>query len=309
MDLVEACSTYVQLASILAVLALVWSISFHPLLLLLASFIQKRAWWSRALAPMKKLMINFGYPSASDPMDAKFPRGITERICAEGFAWTCLVCLHHSLCAWLLWPVVQTGWAAAGARSRQSFLVGILAAASFDLYDFVCSCIKCFLPGVVFTHSHPTKFWIIMGLHHITSILTVLPLCRFFKDDEDFHAISFALLFAAGVCYGTGQYKYTLNSSTRTGLLQIRAIALLQFNLILYTRAWVWGTRAAGLLSTVLEKAPHHPELYVTCVGLFSMSLFNLIMVLDSAGQLVKWCCPCGDGFKLRTQVREKKTS
>ena len=56
-----------------------------------------------------------------------------------------------------------------------------------------------------------------MGLHHITSVITAVPLCRHLVHDKDFHLIAFSLLLAAGVCYGTGQYKFTLDIGTRSG--------------------------------------------------------------------------------------------
>ena len=136
------------------------------------------------------------------------------------------------------------------------------------------------------------KAWVVMDLlHHTTSIITVIPLCRFLIEHESTHRIPLALLLAAGICYGTGQYKFTLDITSKSGLMQVKAIAFIQWATIMYTRVYVWYTCVSQLLIALSDalEAPSHWPLAVTYIGITTMSLFNVVMVLDASGQVVKW--------------------
>ena len=107
----------------------------------------------------------------------------------------------------------------------QAFVWGSLAAASWDLYDFLNSSCRVFLPNVLMEGAHPLKYWIILPcMHHLVTIVTVLPLNLYMLRDPSYHNVACSLLLAAGVCYGLGQWKYTLDLTSPGGLLRVKAI-------------------------------------------------------------------------------------
>ena len=85
----------------------------------------------------------------------------------------------------------------------------------------------------------------------------VLPLNHYYPHMRAYHAIACALLLAAGICYFTGQYKFTLDIEvtqpvqniyccypdvlqTVSGFYQYKIIVFIQFATIFVTRVLIF---------------------------------------------------------------------
>ena len=79
----------------------------------------------------------------------------------------------------------------------------------------------------------------------------MIPLNVFLLRNPDYHSVICSLLLAAGVCYGMGQYKYTVDISKPRGLRLVKVIAVTQFGVIVVTRVFVFIMCGARLLAAV----------------------------------------------------------
>lgn len=129
---------------------------------------------------------------------------------------------------------------------------------------------------------------IICCLHHPLAMLLVVPMNLKYSVLVQYHRIVTSLLLAAGVCFVSGQYKFTLDVSKKSGFIQFKFIVLLQLVTILFTRGLLWFTQ--------MPSALHH--FYIVgdtsflvggAIGGVLMSLFNVIMILDATTAAVKW--------------------
>merc|ERR1712226_446770 len=93
-----------------------------------------------------------------------------------------------------------------------------------------------------------------------------------------FHFIALALLLAAGICFTTGCYKFTLNTKTKSGFLQYKAIVVIQLVTVWFTRGYVWFTQVYVALTTF--RAEGDTSFFIGgCVAAGMMSLFNVLML------------------------------
>merc|ERR1712166_334354 len=283
--LVTASNSYPSLAGYLLFALALYPILFVPATQMVVRWTKRQDWWSRAHGPVKGLMINFGFPA--EPLPPQFPNGITESDALGIFAWVCVMSTHHVIAATLMVPMVCFG------TQPGLFIAGSLLAVSFDMYDLTTMIIKSFTNlGRLYNDSlpyQPVKALVVLGMHHICSTLAVLPMTRHLALNPDYHLIAFSLLFAAGINYLTGQYKFTLDISTASGLNQVKVIAVIQFTTIMVTRVYIWLTAGHRLLTLVVGMVDQAPELYAVFVGAATMSLFNLVMVMDATSQVLKW--------------------
>ena len=100
--------------------------------------------------------------------------------------------------------------------------------------------------------------------------------------------IAAASLFGATLCYGTGQYKMTLDMAKGSELRQIKGICLFQLMVVIITRVWVWFT---ALYLTMWKLYDDGDTLFISCgvvVGLL-FTIFNLALVKDGIQAVVKW--------------------
>jgi len=96
------------------------------------------------------------------------------------------------------------------------------------------------------------------------------------------------LLVSAGVCYIAGQYKFTLDAKTTSGLATIKRIMMVQFVFNWLSRVGIWFPAVFMTLKTMYDKGD---MLYFTAgvVGGLGMSLYNLLVVADATVALFKW--------------------
>merc|ERR1711981_920299 len=131
-------------------------------------------------------------------------------------------------------------------------------------------------------------FIIVGGLHHPLAMGMVCPLVMHYPQLASFHIIAVALLLAAGICFLTGAYKFTLDMTRKSDWYQFKAIVLLQTVTIFYTRGYIWFYHLYVALSTFWADGSMN-FFYGGVVAGILMSLFNFMMLADAAGAAVKW--------------------
>lgn len=247
----------------------------------LMHIVSRQPWWPNARPLQGALFKNFGYPE----------QDLSEEVLLDGFAYVLLGCGHHVLAGLMTVPVVFFGWG--DARPLQLiFLFGALADVALDVYDVFKKCVQKFVPKLsskLFTGTCPLAFFVVICcLHHPLAMLMVVPMNLYYPHLEPYHQIVCALLLAAGVCFLSGQYKFTLNTKTLSGFYQFKGIVLLQLVTILFTRGFIWFTRAWACLAYFYRM--NDMRFFAggcICAGL--MSMFNVVMIMDSLGAAVKW--------------------
>merc|ERR1711865_911404 len=297
-DLVSC--TYSELGYYMITTAMAMPVAFTLPMVLSQGWIAKQAWWSQAHKPTVSLLENFGHPKGS----------VTEEIAVGGFSYIMAQAVHHTLCALLMLPVVLNGWK--DRADQNLFLAGALLWAGSDVYDSLVNAIKTFTRfGTIFHDTVPfvpLVTTILFQMHHSWSMLVVLPFTVHMPDDEEYHLVAFSLLAASGICYGFGQYKLTLDMTQFYQLMQLKAIVVVQFVAIIYTRVIIWFPCSYRLMQRATAKAPEHPELYGTYVAVVGMSLFNMLLVMDSTGGLFKWLPQTTDGKLEKKESWRAKT-
>jgi len=242
--------------------------------------VEKMPWWPSAQPLQKGLMMNFGF--AEDTC--------TPEMMLEGFSFVLLICGHHFLMGMAMVPVVVRGWSGAGPTGQLLFLMAALGDVSFDVYDTIKKFLLTFFPSTFKSWGTcPLPFFIIMCLlHHPLAMLLVIPMNMKYSYMPEYHKIACSLLLAAGICFLSGQYKFTLDVKSKREFLQYKAIVLVQFVTIWYTRCLVWFPQLYYALSYFRAQGDTH-FLVGGCVAGGLMSLFNVIMLLDSTTAALKW--------------------
>jgi len=259
----------------------------------LQRWVGRQAWWPRAIKPQKALLWNLGYPKAPT---AAFPEGTSDALALEGYCYVLLTCVHHGLSCLLAVPLLVSGWEASSDAARCMFILSVLSEFGFDIYDFLKRLVA--LPAMrarfpalrrLSEHAWPEKSFILLGcLHHPLSISLAMPLNLYYLPCEQYHRIVTSLLGAAGLAYFCGCYKFTLDTSSRSGFHTYRFIVLLQWLSIVYTRAFLWFKDASSLVLFLYRRG----DVAFACGGLIAallMTGFNVILLKDASMAMRKW--------------------
>ena len=166
----------------------------------------------------RNMMHNFGY-SRSATSD--------EAVVIDCYCFTIVICSHHLLMSMALAPVALLGWETAGSNGQFLFCAGALGDLSFTVYDSAQIMLRTFFHksfqflGVQL----PIKFFVVMVcLHHALSILLTVPMILHYPAMRAFHVIMCSLLFAGGLNYILGCYKFTLDAQhSHLDFLQYKA--------------------------------------------------------------------------------------
>jgi len=286
--LVEPIQTLLGQGVIAFAFALFWTVFIEAVRGPIGDRVRKAEWWPRALPNQINIMVNFGYPKDET----------TEDHAVYGFVWIITMCITHIVSASLMVPVIIYGWSAAGAVGQLLFFLGTLSEVGFDVYDWS----KTFL--LTFAHSSfpnlgppgPVKaFILICILHHSTVLGLTFPMNLKYPSMTAYHWVAFSLLVSAGICYIAGQYKFTLDAKTRSGLATIKKIMILQFVFNWLSRVGIWFPAVFTVLQNLYGKGD---MLYFAAglVGGLGMSLYNLLVVADATTALLKWLPRAADG-------------
>lgn len=248
---------------------------------LMMQIVQKRAWWPQACELQKDLSANFGYDR--DQM--------TDEQALDSYTWILLVCSWHVVTGLMLFPVVIHGWDGAGSSGQLCFLFGTLFDLGFDLYDTG----KKFL--LTFVHSRfsslgppcPLQWFIVCCvMHHTLAMVLMVPMNLKYPFLPEYANIAASSLLAAGICFITGQYKFTLNCQTRGDFYQYKAIVVIQLVTVWVTRGLVWFYSAFNLLVKIFSLGDW-TYLGLMCPLCVLFTLFNLVVLADATKAAAKW--------------------
>ena len=124
--------------------------------------------------------------------------------------------------------------------------------------------------------------------HHTMGTSMILPMNVYFRDNRDYHELVFLLQFGAFVAMFSQAYGYTLDVSTRGGLVRMRRAALWTFVSVLWSRGIRYVVIGARLLDAI--KRAGHERMYTGGVaGLLGMMIFNAVVIADCARRLWKF--------------------
>jgi len=208
-----------------------------------------------------------------------------------GFVWIITMCITHVVSASLMFPVIVFGWDTAGETGQLCFLVGTLSEVGFDIFDFSKVVLLTFCPGPFpfLGPPNPIKTFILIGvLHHCTVLGMTIPMNLHYPSMAAYHWAAFSLLFSAGVCYLSGQYKFTLDAKTEGGLVTIKKIMTVQFIMNWVSRVLIWFPCVYAALSA-FKAADDVGFFRGACAGVTGMSLYNLAVVVDATLAFLKW--------------------
>lgn len=248
----------------------------------IVAIVRDKSWWPRAAPLQKALMMNFGFPESWCPNEAL----------VDCYAYVLVLCSHHTLCGLLTLPVVVSGWEVAGPTGQACMLIAVLMDVSVAVYDEIKMFCRTFLFKAfepIWPVPCPKEFFVIMGvLHHPLAMIMAVPVVLYYPHLRAFHLITCSLLFAAGIGFTAGSYKFTLDVRTPAGLYQYKAIVLLQTVTIFYSRGYVWFAQLYAALSTFSADGSTG-FLVGGLVAGAAMSLFNLVVIMDAAQAAIKW--------------------
>ncbi|CAE7653644.1 unnamed protein product [Symbiodinium sp. CCMP2456] len=268
---------------VIATLAAVTGCFIELLKRRLISWVDKQPWRSRMIPPQRNMMHNFGY-SESITSD--------ERVVVDCYCFLIAICSHHLVVSLALTPVAVLGWDSAGSVGQFLFYAGAVGDVAYSAYDTVQTTLRTFCPvsfkglGVQL----PKKYFIVMVcLHHTLSMMLTVPMILYYPKMRALHILMWSMLSSAGVGYLLGCYKFTLDTQdSRRDLLQFKAIVLVQSLMIWLVRGYVWLTQATSAMM-VFYRLGDTLFLLLGSVGFVMMTLFNLLMVIDSTTAVVKW--------------------
>ena len=116
----------------------------------------------------------------------------------------------------------------------------------------------------------------------------ILPMNVYFRDSRNYHEMVFLLQFGAFVAMFSQAYGYTLDVSTRDGLVRMRRAALWTFVSVLWSRGIRYVVIGLRLLDAI--KRAGHERMYTGgLAGLFGMMIFNAVVIADCARRLWKF--------------------
>jgi len=251
----------------------------------LMAWVKAKDWWPRAFPLQKALMMNFGYPESA----------CSDEAILGTYSYVITLCTHHFMCGFMMLPVVCYGWEGAQAGGQACFVIGALMDVSVDVYDEFKMFVTTFLFEPVGKklfggeQAGPVQFFVVLGvLHHPLAMTMTCPMVLYYSSLPSFHTIAIALLLAAGICFTTGSYKFTLDMTKTSDWYQFKFIVVLQTVTILYTRGYIWFVHAAAALAAFRSDG-NMGFFYGGCCAATMMSLFNVVMILDAVSAAVKW--------------------
>lgn len=267
--------------AVLAVLMVLHGIAYQVCIVKIKSIVRQKKWWPNAIPPQRALLVNFGYPKEV----------CDEATCLWGYAFVIVYCGHHFLAGFAMLPVVIWGWTEAGAAWQFSFIMGALCDVAITTFDELGMIGRMIMPKA-FAWLGPKQavpFFIIVGiLHHPLSICMSCPMIWYYAPLKAYHELAVSLLFAAGIHFCTSSYKFTLDTTTKSGFLQCKFIIVLQLVTIFVSRGYFWFTRLYSILLTFAHDGAKG-LFWAGCAASILMSFFSLVMMADGLQAAVKW--------------------
>lgn len=114
------------------------------------------------------------------------------------------------------------------------------------------------------------------------AMILVVPMNLKYNDFQSYACIVASLLLAAGICFLTCQYKFTLNCNTRCDFYQYKVTVVIQFLTVWFSRC-----SAYNLLMRVynLKDWIHFG---IMCPLCFPFTLVDIVVLLDATQAAMK---------------------
>ena len=249
----------------------------------LMSWVDKQPWKSRMIPLQRNMMHNFGYSEAATT---------DERVVVDFYCFMIALCSHHLVMTLALTPAALLGWESLSCVGQVLFYAGALGDLACTAYDTLQTTLRTIFP-VSFTClgvQLPMKYFIVVvGLHHTLSMMLTVPMILYYPSMRALHILMWSLLFAGGTCNLLGCYKFTLDTQgSRRDFLRYKAIVLIQFATILFTRVYIWVYYAAEAIANFYKRGDT-PFIFLGLAGCLLMTFFNMLVVIDASKALVKW--------------------
>ena len=166
---------------------------------------------------------------------------------------------------------------------------GALCEAGWELQDMVRILRDLTLGGEEGRANNPTVAVVFMTLHHSVGLALVVPMnASRYHSSALYHEGVFMLQLAAAIAGLMQQYGFSLDVSTRGGLLRMKVSVCLVFTVVAWTRVVRYAWVLSGLLAEF--EATGAFALWRVCLTVaILMGLFNVIILLDCAAKLAKF--------------------
>ena len=269
------------------VMAVFWAVVLEMMKKKIIDTLPSRVWWSRTVAPLNSMMVNFGFPK--EPT-VEFPNGITDLMSRDSFAFQVTICVQHIISALVMVPVLMRGWEGSSDLYKSMFLLGTLSDLGFDIYDATQTTFRAFVPN--HPNALPVKFFIVVVLlHHSMAFSLLVPMNLYYLHRFEYHQTAVSLLMAAALCTFAGLWKFTLDiTKNRIDFFLYKCTVLFQLGVILYTRVYLWFAATSSFRSHLKDQ--HDMAFwYAACIVTTIFSLFNVLLVVDGLTAALK-CIP-----------------
>ena len=156
-------------------------------------------WWVNGKALQHRRLWLAGFPRVDSPPN--FPRGTTDEMAADMFAWFSLCACVHVIAGTFTLPTVVLGWREAGNVGQSAFFFAIFFAVGWCLFDAVDGTMRAWLSKSFPTGCSglawpcPKRFWVRNNVLHNALWLTLaLPMNAYLPDLDAYHYLACSLM-------------------------------------------------------------------------------------------------------------------
>lgn len=136
--------------------------------------------------------------------------------------------------------------------------------------------------------TNPIPLLIVLAIHHVIGQSMVIPMNIYYPDNACYHELIFLLLFAAGACLAIQNISYTLDISNLKGLILMFILSCIAWLILLYSRLFRFFYVVYKLLLIMYVDGAYGMIVGGT-VGVILMSIFNILLILDSTKKVIKY--------------------
>jgi hypothetical protein len=108
-----------------------------------------------------------------------------------------------------------------------------------------------------------------------------------YRDDKRFHELVFLLQFAAALSVLLQNVGFALDIGTRKGLGRMKAIAVVQLAIVLYSRVFRYAVVGLSLLKSL--RASGSFFVLPGMASIVMLGIFNALMVMDAVTKVAKF--------------------
>merc|ERR1711879_87101 len=128
-------------------------------------------------------------------------------------------------------------------------------------------------------------------MHHAMGQALVIPMNLYYHDNRDYHEFVLLLQAAAFMAMALQNYGYTLDVSTKRGLMKMKITIAISWLAIVYSRVLRFVILAYRLARTFYADGNFTILSVAACV-LILMGIFNAMLFMDATRKLRKFVFP-----------------